>query len=52
MTVSRAALAAVEDGAGLPPMVLSAIRLNENEAYVPDLVAVETLIAETLAAAA
>lgn len=52
VTVSRAALAAVDDGAALPPMVLSAIRLNDNDAYVPDLVAVETLIAETLSAAA
>lgn len=52
VTVSRAALALGDEGSGLPSMVLSAIRLNEDEAYVPDLVAVETLIAETLSEAA
>ncbi len=52
VTVSRGALALGDQGGELPPMVLSAIRLNEDEAYVPDLVAVETLIAETLSEAA
>ena len=52
VTVSRATLTARDEGGELPPMVLSAIRLNEDDAFVPDLVSVETLIAETLSEAA
>lgn len=52
VTVSHSALKVVEDGAQLPPMILAAVRLNEDEAYVPDLASVETLIAETLSEAA
>lgn len=52
VTVSRAALGVTEDTGELPPMVLAAVRLNEDDAYVPDLVSVETLIIDTLSAAA
>ncbi|WP_228076580.1 chemotaxis protein CheW [Novilysobacter ciconiae] len=52
VTVSRATLETSGDPAELPPMVLAEVRLNEDDAYVPDLVAVETLIIETLSAAA
>ncbi|WP_222565164.1 chemotaxis protein CheW [Novilysobacter antarcticus] len=52
VTVSRATLETTGDPGELPSMVLAAVRLNEDDAYVPDLVSVETLIVETLSAAA
>ncbi len=52
VTVSRASMAVSEGGDELPPMVLASVRLNEDDAFVPDLAAVETLIVETLSQAA
>ncbi|QOW24100.1 chemotaxis protein CheW [Lysobacter sp. H23M47] len=52
VTVSRAALGVNEDTEELPSMVLAAVRLNEDDAYVPDLVEIENLIIDTLSAAA
>lgn len=52
VTVSRAALGMRDDADELPSTVLAAVRLNEDDAYVPDLVAVEKLILDTLSAAA
>lgn len=52
VTVSRSTLAVTDADASLPPMMLAAVRLNDDEAYLPDLVAVENLIVETLAEAA
>lgn len=52
VTVSRATLGVEDEDAQLPSMVLAAVRLNEDEAYLPDLVSVEKLIAEILAEAA
>ncbi|QOD91523.1 chemotaxis protein CheW [Lysobacter sp. CW239] len=52
VTVSRSTLA-VETGAGeLPAMVQALVRLNEDDAFVPDLAAIEALVVETLAQAA
>lgn len=52
VTVSRSTLA-VEAGEGeLPAMVQALVRLNEDDAFVPDLAAIEALLVETLARAA
>ncbi|MGY0797769.1 chemotaxis protein CheW [Lysobacter sp. A286] len=48
VTVSRTHLE-VDTGDELPAMVQARVKLNEDDAYVPDLEAVESLIAETLA---
>lgn len=52
VTVTEAALATLDDDAGLPAGVLSRVRLNENDAVVPDLAALERSLHEALAAAA
>lgn len=53
VTVTEAALATQDaDGEALPPGVLARVRLNENEAMVPDLEALEDTLREVLAAAA
>jgi chemosensory pili system protein ChpC len=51
VTVSRAGVV-VDDAAELPTAVLARVILNEDQAYVPDLEAVEKLIAEAVAQAA
>ncbi|RPE75456.1 chemotaxis protein CheW [Vulcaniibacterium tengchongense] len=51
VTVSREALVEVGDGA-LPPGALARVMLNEDDAFVPDLEAIEGLIGGALAAAA
>ncbi len=53
VTVTEAALATLDaDGEALPPGVLARVRLNEDEAMVPDLDALEDTLREALAAAA
>ncbi|MFC0677168.1 chemotaxis protein CheW [Lysobacter korlensis] len=53
VTVSRAALAVEDDSDdALPQGVQARVRLNEDSALLPDLEAVETLVAEALAHAA
>lgn len=51
VTVSREGLK-VDDGAELPLAVLARVMLNQDDALVPDLVAIEKLITEALAEAA
>ena len=51
VTVSRASLV-VDGSASLPLATTARVMLNQDDAYVPDLEAVETLIAEALADAA
>lgn len=51
VTVSRHGLA-VEEDSGLPTGVLARVSLNEDQAYVPDLQAIESLIVDALAQAA
>lgn len=51
VTVSRAGLV-VEDGADLPTAVQARVTLNQDDAYVPDLEAIEQLIADAVAQAA
>jgi chemosensory pili system protein ChpC len=52
VTVSRAGLQVDADGGELPLAVQSRVTLNQDDALVPDLVAIETLITEALAQAA
>ncbi|WP_240126787.1 chemotaxis protein CheW [Thermomonas alba] len=53
VTVTEAALARLDEvGEALPPGVLARVRLNEDEAVVPDLEALEETLREALAAAA
>ena len=52
VTVTEAALATLDDGGDLPEGELARVRLNEDEAVVPDLAALELRLQEALAAAA
>ena len=52
VTVSEETLATQVDGDELPPGVLARVRLNENDAIVPDLAALEQHLHAALAAAA
>ena len=52
VTVAESALQAVDDGDELPEGVLARVRLNEDDALLPDLAALEELINDALAAAA
>ena len=52
VTVTAETLATQEEGDGLPPGVLARVRLNENDAMVPDLAALELRLHAALAAAA
>lgn len=52
VTVTEAALATMEDDGELPAGVLARVRLGENEAIVPDLVALEEELNVALAAVA
>lgn len=52
VTVSREALKVDADGGELPMAVLARVILNQDDALVPDLVAIEKLIIEALAEAA
>ena len=52
MTVTEGVLATEADGAGLPAGVLARVRLNEDDAVVPDLAALEDSIGDALDAAA
>lgn len=53
VTVTETALARLDaDGEALPPGVLARVRLNEDEAVVPDLEALEDTLREALATAA
>lgn len=49
VTVSRAALVVDTADGGLPAVVQARVTLNEDDAFVPDLVAIENLLAATLA---
>ena len=52
VTVTEAALASEGDDAEVPEGILARVRLNEDDALVPDLMALEDRIGEALAAAA
>lgn len=52
VTVTEAALSTLDDGGDLPEGELARVRLNEDEAVVPDLAALELRLQEALAAAA
>ncbi|WP_256645456.1 chemotaxis protein CheW [Thermomonas paludicola] len=52
VTVTEAALATVDDDGELPAGVLARVRLGENDAIVPDLVALEEELITVLAAVA
>lgn len=52
VTVTESTLATLDDDGGLPAGVLARVRLNENEAMVPDLAALEQRVHAALAAAA
>ncbi len=52
VTVTEAGLAAVGDDAAVPEGVLARVRLNEDDALLPDLAMLETRITEALAIAA
>ena len=52
VTVAESTLATLEDAGELPAGVLARVRLNENEAMVPDLAALEQRLHAALAAAA
>ena len=52
VTVTEAALLSDAGDAGVPDGVLSRVRLNEEEALVPDLAAIEEQLGEVLAKAA
>lgn len=53
VTVTEAALATLDDDvAGLPEGVLARVRMNENEAVVPDLEGLEASLVEALASMA
>ena len=52
VTVTEAGLAAVGDDTAVPEGVLARVRLNEDDALLPDLAMLETRITEALAIAA
>lgn len=52
VTVTESALASDTHDASVPEGVLAMVRLNENDALLPDLATLETRISEALAAAA
>jgi chemosensory pili system protein ChpC len=52
VTVTESTLATLDDGGELPAGVLARVRLNENDAMVPDLAALEQRLHAVLAAAA
>lgn len=52
VTVTESTLATLDDDGALPVGVLARVRLNENEAMVPDLAALEQRVHAALAAAA
>ena len=52
VTVTEGSLVSDSDDAGVPEGVLARVRLNEDEALLPDLAAIEEKIAEALAIAA
>ncbi|WP_449446380.1 chemotaxis protein CheW [Thermomonas brevis] len=52
VTVTESTLATLDDDGALPAGVLARVRLNENEAMVPDLAALEQRVHAALAAAA
>lgn len=52
VTVTESTLATLDDGGELPAGVLARVRLNENDAMVPDLAALEQRLHDALAAAA
>ena len=52
VTVAESALQAVDDGDELPEGVLARVRLNEDEALLPDLAALEQQVTHALAEAA
>lgn len=52
VTVTESTLATLEEGGELPAGVLARVRLNENDAMVPDLAALEQRVHEALATAA
>jgi chemosensory pili system protein ChpC len=52
VTVTEGSLVADSDDAGVPEGVLARVRLNEDDALLPDLTAIEEKIAEVLAIAA
>lgn len=52
VTVTESTLATLEEGGDLPAGVLARVRLNENDAMVPDLAALEQRVHEALATAA
>ncbi len=52
VTVTEGVLATEADGAGMPAGVLARVRLNEDDAVVPDLAALEDSIGDALDAAA
>lgn len=52
VTVTESTLATLDDDSALPAGVLARVRLNENEAMVPDLAALEQRVHAALAAAA
>jgi chemosensory pili system protein ChpC len=52
VTVTESTLATLDDGGELPAGVLARVRLNENDAMVPDLAALEQRLHAALAAAA
>jgi chemosensory pili system protein ChpC len=52
VTVTESTLATLDDNGALPAGVLARVRLNENEAMVPDLAALEQRVHAALAAAA
>src|SRR5690606_16182788 len=52
VTVTESTLATLEDEGELPAGVLARVRLNENDAMVPDLAALEQRLHAALAAAA
>lgn len=52
VTVSRQALAAVDGGDALPEAVLSEVMLNQDQALLPDIGRIESMLGEALAQAA
>ena len=52
VTVTEGSLVSDSDDAGVPEGVLARVRLNEDDALLPDLAAIEEKIAEALAIAA
>ena len=52
VTVTEAALSSEGDGTEVPEGVLARVRLNEDDALLPDLIVLEERIGEALVAAA